>query len=456
MNSDVFEGLSTTLAGVRMRSPIGVGSIGLPMVNPKRLTPERHAEVLLQHVAAGAGFINLPGTGHIPDAVLEELKKRARPTQATTSFPGWKGWRFMRAETDGSGSDSLYMASSPAIAPETWANRFRDHGIAAMVQVMKQRRPKDVPIIANVVGIGIYPEGYVTTAKACEEAGVDLIEVNFSGANPAGREEAVRRYLERDFDLWLGGGAVIAVQYPDIVENIVKEVARAVSIPVGVKISPETGFPGIVDMARRVKNAGARFINCGNQAVAIAPPDIYNRGRPKWAFMDGNPIVSIQGNWLWPIVFKQVASVAKFAPGLDIAATGGLSRPERIVEAMMLGARTTEVATAMLFTGRSYIRKTIGFLSRFVKEQGYRSVEDFIGLGQQYIRASEQVNFRSDRVIAEVDTVKCSGCGRCTDHICLAMVMDNRVARVTIEDCLGCGMCVALCRDGAVALRERP
>lgn len=454
LNDGLFEGLGTTLAGVRMRSPIGVGSIGLPIVRADRLTPEKHAEVLLQHVEAGAGFINLPGTGSIPESVLEDLKKRARASKAPAEFKGWKGWRFMKAEIEGHGNGGLYMASSPSISPETWANRFRDQGIGMMMQMMKQRKPKDVPVIANVVGIGIYPEGYVTTAKACEEAGADLIEINLSGANAAGREESVGRYLDRDFDLWLGGGGVIAVEHADLVAEIVKEVSKAVSIPVGVKMSPETGFPRIVDHARRVRDAGAKFINCGNQAVAIVPPDIYNRGKPKWAFMDGNPFVSIQGNWLRPIVYKQIAAVAKYAPELEIVATGGLSTPEHTIEAMMLGARTTEIASALLFNGRIHIKKSIGFLSKYVKEQGYSSVEEFIGIGQQYVRASEQVNFKPGKIVAEVDSMKCIGCGRCTDHICLAMVRDNGVARVKVEDCLGCGMCVALCRDDAVALKE--
>jgi hypothetical protein len=36
-------------------------------------------------------------------------------------------------------------------------------------------------------------------------------------------------------------------------------------MPVGVKPSPKTGFPGIVDMAGRIKKAGGAFINCGNK-----------------------------------------------------------------------------------------------------------------------------------------------------------------------------------------------
>lgn len=75
-------------------------------------------------------------------------------------------------------------------------------------------------------------------------------------------------------------------------------------------------------MARRIRDAGAKFINCCNTAVVIAPPDIYNKGRSKWPSIDGNPFVAGCGSWMRMIAYKQVAVVAKYAPGLDIIACG--------------------------------------------------------------------------------------------------------------------------------------
>ena len=96
--------LSVTLGGVKMRSPIGVGSIGSPLIERERLTAERHAEVLLKHVEAGAGFICLPGTRHIPDGVLNDLRKRAKPFEATGKPTVY---RFMRMETEGLGTEEV-------------------------------------------------------------------------------------------------------------------------------------------------------------------------------------------------------------------------------------------------------------------------------------------------------------------------------------------------------------
>ena len=58
--------LTVSLAGVKMRNPIGVGSIGRLPVEAIYYTPEKHAEVLLKHVEAGVGFICLPRSRHVP------------------------------------------------------------------------------------------------------------------------------------------------------------------------------------------------------------------------------------------------------------------------------------------------------------------------------------------------------------------------------------------------------
>ena len=68
--------LTTSIAGVTMRSPVGIGAVGFPMINHDRLTPDMHAEVLWKHAEAGAGFICLPITGHIPDELFRELEKK--------------------------------------------------------------------------------------------------------------------------------------------------------------------------------------------------------------------------------------------------------------------------------------------------------------------------------------------------------------------------------------------
>ena len=156
------------------------------------------------------------------------------------------------------------------------------------------------------------------------------------------------------------------------------------------------------------------------------------------------------------IVYKQIAAIAKFVPGIDLIATGGLTVPEHVIEVMMLGAKVTQTVTGILYAGRGLIRRQKQFLTRYMMEQGYHSIEDFIGLGLNYIEPAERMDFKPGKIFAEVDPLKCTGCGLCTDHICLSSYMEDGIARVNIDDCLGCGMCVALCPEGAVSLKQKP
>jgi dihydropyrimidine dehydrogenase (NAD+) subunit PreA len=449
MTKSELRGLETTLAGIKMRGPIGVGSIGQPFVDLRRLTPEMHADVLLKHVQAGAGFICLPGTTHVPDDLLAELLARAKPFDFTRGLPGG---RHMRIETPGFGLEGWYLATSLAFSPKGSARQFQWQ-TAKVIEILRQEKPPDVPLIANVVGLGAFTETYVATAKACEAAGVDLIEINVGCGAAAALEGAEDSYLGEEFPLYIGGSLI--GDRPDLVERITKDVVRAVGIPVGVKISAETGFPRIVELARRIRDAGAKFMNCCHAATTIAPPDIYHEGKPKWPFMNGNPFVAGSGNWLRMISYKQIAAIAKFVPGIELAACGGLVTPEHVVEAMMLGARVTQTATGVMYRGRGLLGRSVRFLTNYMEDQRYRSVEDFIGLGLKYVIPVNKIDFQAGKIFAYIDAAKCTGCGRCTQHFCLATFLENGIANVRVEDCMGCGACVAVCPEKAVSLKSK-
>ena len=283
---------------------------------------------------------------------------------------------------------------------------------------------------------------------------MDLIELNLS--SPAAAQSALYEsldgYFENHFPL-LPPGLFLGDQ-PELAERVVREVVKAVNIPVGVKISPETGFPRVIDLARRIKRAGASFINCGNFAVSVAAPDIYNRGRSKLPYLDGNPFMAVGGDLIRWMVYKQVVAIAKFVPDIDIIACGGISTPEHMVEAMMLGAKAVELVTPLLFQGRKVIQRDVLFVHRFMEEQGYNAVDDFVGLAVEHVKPADELHSTYDEkmLTAHVNTEKCKGCGICVDSICLALTEEDNVARVNTDCCTGCGMCVAICPHKAISL----
>lgn len=440
--------LSVTMAGVQFRSPVGVGPIGAPW--GKKPEPEVHAEVLLKHARAGAGYICLSAM-FVTEATIRKLQERAKPEEEHHFPPGGMGTRAMKAETPVApyGREGMYFFPSPFWIGVEQA-REGAHDAEKLVKIIMEKKPKDVPLISNTVGLGDLPDTWVDGAKRWEELGAELTELNFSCPLPTTMRGAVDDFFRRRFPARFQGALI--GDNPDLVEEITREVVKAVKIPVGVKISPETGFPRVVGLAKRIRDAGAKFIHTFNSAVGIAPPDIYNRGKPLWPFADGNPFCMASGSWLRIPCYRNVAAIAKFVPDIEIAAAGGLVMPEHCVEVMMLGATLAQPCTGVIEQGRNLIGKSNDFMRKFMVEQGYQSVEEFIGLGQQYIKYSEDVDLMVGKVVAELDEANCTKCGRCLDNICTALYSDKGKIRINVDRCAGCGGCIVACQSDAIKL----
>lgn len=443
----VSEKLATTFAGIRMRSPVGVGPINMPRGDRSAITPEIHAELLLKHVEAGAGFVYVPGLKYITKDLANELQSRARPRD---SSPRPSGTRFMKIETPGFGVEGLLnFGMTSTESTESSLGNFDK--VRKTLEIVKKKLPKGVPIFATTTPFGDFAETTVVSAKKAEELGVDLYELVVSCGLAPSVEGAIEYYMEKKFPL-ISCGTIVAEHF-DLLENIVRETVKAVAIPIGVKLWPEMSLPRVVELARILRDAGARYVVVSNFATAIAPPDIYKRGKPRWPYIDGNPFVGASGGLLRTACYRNVAGIAKFAPGLEIAASGGLLTPEHVVEVMMLGAGRTEIVTGILLRGRDFLRRTTEFLERFMEGQGYETVKELVGIGVQYIEPCDKVEFYPGRVVAEVDPTKCKDSGLCTDHVCVAITRENGKARVIPEACDGCGLCVENCPNGAISLR---
>jgi dihydropyrimidine dehydrogenase (NAD+) subunit PreA len=440
--------LETTFAGLKFKSPIGVGAVGRP--EGDNLTPELHAEVLLKHLDAGVGYLYLPTCSYATKESIEKVEAAAKPNLVNPKFP--PGHRTIRAVTPNApyGVEGMFtLVTHPAWMTIERDSQEIEHSLQ-VVDIIKKKTPEDIILIANTRGYGGIPDTYVDAAKFWEAQGADMIEVNLSCPAQPSLTGAVEDYFEETFSTrW--PGAIIG-QIPHLVEDITREVVKAVKIPVGVKLSPETGFPAIVGMVRRIRDAGARFISLVNCAVSIAPPDIYNRGKSPYPFLDGNAFAGCTGSFLRMITYKDVAAVARFAPGIDITVAGGIVAPEHCVEMMMLGARQLQITTGMMEQGRGLLRRCNSFLSKFMVEQGYKSTKEIIGLGQKYIKFLDELDTSAGKVKQTTDMSKCTNCGICADQICTVRRMENGQLKVNEANCTGCGSCTVSCRQNAISL----
>ena len=140
---------------------------------------------------------------------------------------------------------------------------------------------------------------------------------------------------------------------------------------------------------------------------------------------------------------------------MDIAACGGLVIPEHAIEAMMLGARAVELCSGIMWNGISFISKVIEFMNKYMDEQGYKKMDDFIGMGLKYVvEMQEQLEYwHAHPTVAQFDYLKCNRCRTCQDTYCYALYWEDSRPKVNTKMCAGCGLCVIRCPENAISLR---
>ncbi len=450
--------LEVTLAGVRFRSPIGLAPIGGGSHFGGRDPDEvREHEVRLRFlrrlVRAGTNSLVL-NVSYLAEDTLAAVLREAPPGTARPRG-GW-GERTMNVKTGDApyGLEGLYSAVSPGPGtPAIEVEKAILRSQAKLVDDLKRDLPDGVPIVGGLIGCGGLPDAYVDAARACEGLGVDLVEVNFHCPLQAGMRHALDAALDGRFPPYSQGG--LMVEHPDLIERVVGAVVAVVDVPVGVKFSAEVGFPRIVGLARRVRDAGAKYVHVGGAAVGIAPPDIYDRGRPTWPFAASNPFCLTSGSWMRRSCYRDIAAVARFVPGIDIAASGGLVTPEHCIEAMMLGATITQHCTAVMEQGTTLLGRSNAFLREFLSAQGYAGAHELIGLGQPYIEYSDEADIAVTPAVARWDQERCTLCGHCWNNMCVAISPEEGCVRVDSDLCTGCGACTIACQNGALSLVHR-
>jgi len=217
---------------------------------------------------------------------------------------------------------------------------IQNPGIDAWMTDMKPRiGTLEVPIWGSAVGETV--EEFVTVAAGMERTGVSAIEVNLSCPN-----------LE---------GALFALD-PSMSAEVMSEVAGAVTVPIGAKLSPNS--EEILPVAAAVVEAGASFVTLTNTVWGFGVD--LKTARPK-----------LPG--LKAIAMRCVYQVAKALPGLPILGCGGVSSGHDVVEYLMAGASAVGLGTVHFAepkAGKRIFRET----ERVMKKIGANSVSDIIGV----------------------------------------------------------------------------
>ncbi len=209
-----------------------------------------------------------------------------------------------------------------------------------------------VPVIVNIAGETV--DEYAKLASRLEGiAGISGLEVNISCPN-------------------IKAGGVEFGADPDAAAEVTAAVKKASSLPIMVKLTPNTS--DIVRVAAAVTEAGADAISLINTLRGMAI-DITER-RP----LLGNLFGGLSGPAIKPVALQMVYEVAG-AVDLPVIGCGGIMTASDAIEFIMAGASAVQVGTASFAEPRAPLDVLEG-IGQFMEKEGIEDIREIIGVGR--------------------------------------------------------------------------
>ncbi len=203
----------------------------------------------------------------------------------------------------------------------------------------------DVPVIASLNGT--HGGRWTRYAKLMEQAGADGIELNLYHLPLDGSEDPVS----------------VEQRYRDVVT----EVKKQVDLPVAVKLTFFHSSP--VHMARKMDEAGADGLVLFNRLYL---PDIDIEE------LDVQPRLHLSTSGTLRLRLLWVAACFGRIEA-DMAVTGGIHTATDAIKAIMAGASTCQMASALLQNGPDHVATVLRDIRAWMEEHEYESVRQMCG-----------------------------------------------------------------------------
>jgi dihydroorotate dehydrogenase (fumarate) len=217
-------------------------------------------------------------------------------------------------------------------------------------QIRQAKERVDIPIFASLNGSSL--GGWVEYARQIEQAGADAIELNIY-------------FIPTDLDQ---SGAKIEQEYLDIVQAV----KAKIQIPLAVKISPY--FSNTANMAKRLAEAGADGLVLFNR---FYQPDIDLES------LDVYPHLLLSSSHSSRLPLRWIAILYDRIPA-DLAATSGVHHASDVIKMVMVGAKTTQIVSALLRHGINYLQTLETGLRHWLEDNEYASLRQMQGSLSQH------------------------------------------------------------------------
>lgn len=209
----------------------------------------------------------------------------------------------------------------------------------------KAKKLLNIPLIASINAI--YKQSWIDYAKQFEEAGAEALELNFYAVP--------RNFEDSAFD----------VEQEQI--EILREVKKAVNIPVSVKISPF--YTNILHVVKQMDEAGADAIIIFNK---LFEPDINAEDQehitPFHLSNKGEYRLSIRYSGL---LYDNINA--------NIIASQGVYDGEDTAKLILAGADAVQAVSTFYVNKPEHMKKMLDDLQEWMKVKGYNSLDEFRG-----------------------------------------------------------------------------
>ena len=294
------------------------------------------------------------------------------------------------------------------------------------------RLKRDYPDKVMVATImGSTDEEWRELAQLVTQAGADLIECNFSC--PQMTSHAM--------------GSDVG-QNPDLVRQYSKAVSGATKLPVIAKMTPNIGNMEIPAIA--AIEGGAKGVSAINTIKSIT--NINLEHMTSMPVVNGKSSISgYSGAAVKPIGLRFIAQMKKhpLLKDVQMSGIGGIETWRDALEYILVGSHNLQVTTAVMQYGYRIVSDMIDGLGYYMEEQGFKKLEDMVGLALPNIIPAEELD-RNFKIIVKIDHDKCIGCGRCyvscfdAAHQAINWDFENRRPSVN-DECVGCHLCLNVC-----------
>jgi dihydropyrimidine dehydrogenase (NAD+) subunit PreA len=288
---------------------------------------------------------------------------------------------FLRADAD---SPHLSMKKRPGAAlHSSWnweliSDKPLDWWVGRLSKI-KKAHPGKALVASIMAGSGSDEElrHWQTLAKACQDEGVDALELNLSCPHMDRKD--------------MGSNIGKDQQQISIVTHVVREVAH---VPIWAKLTPST--TDIVVEARGAFLGGADAISSSNTFTSLTLID------PETLEFEMNvegltSMGGLGGPAILPLSLAKMAQMTAALPDRSFSGIGGISSFAHALNYFLLGCGTVQVCTAAMLdhaVGPNVIRELRQGLLDFLEKnahRGWNRLDDFRGLRRDRVVAHSRI-----------------------------------------------------------------